>query len=43
MAIKAIRESPYEMNVAIAVIDDSALQLWTSILSQEAKTASPMR
>ena len=43
VAIKAIRESPYEMNVTIAVIDDSALQLGTSILSQEAKTASPAR
>ena len=43
VAIKAIQESPYEMNVTIAVIDDSALQLGTSILSQEAKTASPTR
>lgn len=43
VAIKAIRESPYKMGVTIAVIDDSALQLGTSILSQEAKTASPMR
>ena len=41
VAIKAIQESPYEMNVTIAVIDDSALQLGTSILSQEVKTASP--
>ena len=30
---KAIRESPYDMDVTIAVIDDSALQLGTSILS----------
>ena len=43
VAIKAIRESPFDMDVTIAVIDDSALQLGTSILSQEAKTASPMR
>ena len=43
MAIKAIQESPYEMDVTIAVIDDRALQLGTSILSQEAKTASPAR
>ena len=43
VAIKAIRESPYEMDVTIAVIDDRALQLGTSILSQEAKTASPAR
>ena len=43
VAIKAIQESPYEMDVTIAVIDDRALQLGTSILSQEAKTASPMR
>ena len=41
VAISAIRESPYEMDVTIAVIDDRALQLGTSILSQEAKTASP--
>ena len=41
VAIKAIQESPYEMDVTIAVIDDSALKLGTSILSQEAKTASP--
>ena len=41
VAIKAIRESPYDMDVTIAVIDDRALQLGTSILSQEAKTASP--
>ena len=43
VAIKAIRESPYDMDVTIAVIDDRALQLGTSILSQEAKTASPAR
>ena len=43
VAIKAIRESPYNMDVTIAVIDDSALQLGTSILSQEAKTAPPTR
>ena len=43
VAIKAIQESPYEMDVTIAVIDDRALQLGASILSQEAKTASPMR
>ena len=43
VAIKAIRESPYERDVTIAVIDDRALQLGTSILSQEAKTASPAR
>ncbi len=43
VAIKAIRESPYDMDVTIAVIDDHALQLGTSILSQEAKTASPTR
>ena len=43
VAIKAIQESPYEMDVTIAVIDDRALQLGTSILSQEAKTASPAR
>ena len=43
VAISAIQESPYEMDVTIAVIDDSALQLGTSILSQEAKTASPTR
>lgn len=43
VAIKAIQESPYKMDVTIAVIDDSALQLGTSILSQEAKTASPAR
>ena len=41
VAIKAIRESPFDMDVTIAVIDDRALQLGTSILSQEAKTASP--
>ena len=41
VAIKAIQESPYEMDVTIAVIDDRALQLGASILSQEAKTASP--
>ena len=43
VAIKAIQESPYEMDVTIAVIDDWALQLGASILSQEAKTASPAR
>ena len=43
VAIKAIRESPYDLDVTIAVIDDRALQLGTSILSQEAKTASPER
>ena len=43
VAIKAIRESPLDMDVTIAVIDDSALQLGASILSQEAKTASPAR
>ena len=43
VAIKAIRESPFDMDVTIAVIDDRALQLGTSILSQEAKTASPAR
>lgn len=43
VAIKAIQESPYDMDVTIAVIDDRALQLGTSILSQEAKTASPTR
>ena len=43
VAIKAIRESPLDMDVTIAVIDDRALQLGTSILSQEAKTASPER
>ena len=43
VAIKAIQESPYEMDVTIAVIDDRALQLGASILSQEAKTASPAR
>ena len=43
VAIKAIQESPYDMDATIAVIDDSALQLGTSILSQEAKTASPTR
>ena len=43
VAIKAIQESPYEMDVIIAVIDDQALQLGTSILSQEVKTASPTR
>ncbi len=43
VAIRAIRESPYDMDVTIAVIDDRALQLGTSILSQEAKTASPER
>ena len=43
VAIKAIRESPFDMDVTIAVIDDQALQLGTSILSQEAKTASPTR
>ena len=32
-----------ELDVTIAVIDGSALQLGTSILSQEAKTASPER
>ena len=41
VAIRAIRESPFDMDVTIAVIDDRALQLGTSILSQEAKTASP--
>ena len=41
VAIRAIRESPYDMDVTIAVIDDRVLQLGTSILSQEAKTASP--
>ena len=41
VAIKAIQESPYEMDVTIAVIDDRALRRGTSILSQEAKTASP--
>ncbi len=43
VAIKAIQESPYDMDVTIAVIDDRALQLGTSVLSQEAKTASPTR
>ena len=43
VAIKAIQESPYDMDVTIAVIDDRALQLGTSILPQEAKTASPAR
>ena len=43
VAIRAIRESPFDMDVTIAVIDDRALQLGTSILSQEAKTASPER
>lgn len=43
VVIKAIQESPYEMDVTIAVIDDRAMQLGTSILSQEAKTASPER
>ena len=43
VAIRAIQESPYDMDVTIAVIDDRALQLGTSILSQEAKTASPTR
>ena len=43
VAINAIRKSPYKMDVTMAVIDDSVLQLGTSILSQEAKTASPMR
>ena len=43
VAIKAIQESPYDMDVTIAVIDDRALQLGASILSQEAKTASPTR
>ena len=43
VAIKAIQESPYDMDVTIAVIDDNALQLGTSILSQEAKPASPAR
>ena len=43
VAIKAIQESPYEMDVIIAVIDDQALQLGTSILSQEVKTSSPTR
>ena len=43
VAIKAIQESPYEMDVTIAVIDDRALQLGASILSQEAKTVSPER
>lgn len=43
VAIKAIRESPFDMDVTIAVIDGRALQLGTSILSQEAKTASPTR
>lgn len=43
VAIRAIRESPYDMDVTIAVIDDRALQLGTSILSQETKTASPTR
>ena len=43
LAIRAIRESPFDMDVTIAVIDDRALQLGTSILSQEAKTASPER
>ena len=43
VAISAIRESPFDMDVTIAVIDDSALQLGTSILSQEAKPASPTR
>ena len=41
VAIRAIQENPYDMDVTIAVIDDRALQLGTSILSQEAKTASP--
>ena len=40
VAIKAIRESPYNMDVTIAVIDDSALQLGTSILSQATGTKS---
>ena len=43
VAIKAIQESPYDMDVTLAVIDDRALQLGASILSQEAKTASPTR
>lgn len=38
VAIKAIQESPYEMDVTIAAIDDRALQLGTSVLSLEAKT-----
>ena len=38
VAIRAIQESPYEMDVTIAVIDDRALQLGTSILSQATGT-----
>ena len=34
VAIKAIQDSPYDLDVAIAVIDDKALQLGTSILSE---------
>lgn len=34
VAIRAIQESPYEMDVTIAVIDEKALQLGTSILSE---------
>lgn len=34
VAIKAIQDSPYNLDVAIAVIDDKALQLGTSILSE---------
>ena len=34
VAIKAIQDSPFDMDVSIAVIDDKALQLGTSILSQ---------
>ena len=43
VAIKAIRESPFDMDVTIAVIDDRALQMGTAILSQGVKTASPTR
>ncbi len=43
VATKAIRESPYDMDVTIAVIDDRALQLGTSVLAQESKSASPER
>ncbi len=37
------KQSITEMDVTVAVIDDRALQLGTSILSQEVKTASPTR
>ena len=37
------KQNIFKLDVTIAVIDDQALQLGTSILSQEVKTAAPER